>query len=275
MIQIKELKEIKEVRYLVADVESVPDGRLIAMVRYPGENLEPAAAIERYRAEIRENTNGQSDFIPVTFQYPVCVCVAKVRADFSLVDVASLDDPQFRAGEMTRLFWQGIEKIYTDASLVTFNGRGFDVPLMELMAYRYGITVKRHYTDKFGGRFRFGTRHLDLQDVLSNYAAIRMNGGLNLLAKILGKPGKSETKGDEVYDMHCAGLHREISDYCTHDVLDTYFVFLRSRVLTGELTLEREQQIVADTRLQLHDASGAVPAYASYLRNWGDWVPWP
>ena len=96
--------------------------------------------------------------------------------------------------------------------------------------------------DKFGSRFRFGTRHFDVHDWLSNYSAIRMNGGLNLLAKVIGKPGKMETKGDEVYDMYCAGKVKEINDYCMHDVLDTYFVFLRTRVLLGELTIDREQK---------------------------------
>jgi predicted PolB exonuclease-like 3'-5' exonuclease len=96
------------------------------------------------------------------------------------------------------------------------------------MAFRYGYTVKRHFRDKWAGRNRFSTKHVDLQDWLSNYNAIRLNGGLNLFAKVLGKPGKMSTKGNEVYDMFLQGKIAEINDYCIHDVLDTYFIFLRT-----------------------------------------------
>lgn len=263
------------VKFLVFDVESVPDEELIRRVKYPGESAGDGEAVERFRREVMDASNGVSDFIPVTFQYPVSVCVAKVRGDFTLIDIVCLDDPEFRADEMTRLFWLGVEDVYDGASLVTFNGRGFDIPLMELMAYRYGYTAKRHFRDKFAGRYRFGTKHIDIQDWLSNYNAIRVHGGLNLLAKIIGKPGKMQTRGDEVYSMFRRGLLREINDYCIHDVLDTYFVFLRTRVLLGEITISREQDIVAGAKDFLEANRGRIPALNEYIDNWGDWDPWP
>ncbi len=264
-----------DIKYLVFDIESVPDGRLIKMVRNPGEDIPEEEAVNAFRKELLENSDGMSDFIPVTFHYPVSICVAKVRNDFTLAEVVSLDAPQHRPREMVRLFWLGAEKLYSEASLVTFNGRGFDIPLLELMAFRYGFTVKRHMKDKFGTRFRFGTRHIDLHDWLSNYNAIRMNGGLNLLAKVLGKPGKTETSGDQVHEMFRQGKMKEINDYCVQDVLDTYFVFLRTRVLLGELGIDAEQDIVRRTRDFLFVNKEKVSAYESYLKNWGDWEPWP
>ncbi|MCU0849261.1 MAG: 3'-5' exonuclease [Spirochaetes bacterium] len=265
----------EDVKYLVFDVESVPDGKLIRMVKYQGEEIDEAGAINRFQKEIMEATGGVSEFIPVTFQYPVSVCVAKVGGDFSLLDVSCLDDSRFDPGEMTRLFWQGVEEQYSNASFVTFNGRGFDIPLLELMAYRYGYTAKRHFKDKFAGRFRFGTKHIDLQDWLSNFGAIRMNGGLNLLAKVIGKPGKTRTTGNEVYGLFLQGKLRDINDYCIHDVLDTYFVFLRTRVMIGELSVSREQDIVKAAKNFLESGQNRVPAFRGYLENWGDWDPWP
>jgi len=267
--------DYKETKYLVFDVESVPDARLISQVKYPGEELDDGAAVEKFQNEIMEQTNGSSNFIPVTFQYPVSICIAKIREDFTLQDVVLLDDPEFRASEMTRLFWKGLEELYDHASIVTFNGRGFDVPLLELMAYRYGISAKRHFKDKFAGRYRFGTKHIDLQDWLSNFNAIRMNGGLNLLAKVLGKPGKMSTKGNEVYGMFLEGKLREINDYCIHDVLDTYFVFLRTRVMLREITIEREQDIVKMAKNWIEEKMEDIPALKEYYENWGDWNPWP
>ncbi len=264
-----------EIKYLVFDIESVPDARLIKLVRYPGEELTDQEAIEKFQNELLEGSNGVSDFIPVTFQLPVSVCIAKVREDFSFAGVVSLDEGKFRASEMSRLFWHGIENLYNHASMVTFNGRGFDIPLMELMAYRYGYQVKRHFKDKWAGRNRFSTKHIDLQDWISNYNAIRVNGGLNLLAKVLGKPGKMSTKGDDVYGLYLENKFEEINNYCIHDVLDTYFVFLRTRVLLGELEISREQELVSDTRKYIQENVDTVPAFREYVENWGDWIPWP
>jgi predicted PolB exonuclease-like 3'-5' exonuclease len=265
----------EEIKYLVFDIESVPDSRLIKMVKYPSLDIDEGAAVQKFQEEILVNSNGASYFIPVTFQYPVAICIAKVREDFSLSDVVLLDSPQYRTREMVRLFWNGVEHQYGESSLVTFNGRGFDIPLLELMAYRYGITIKRHLRDKFGSRFRFGTKHIDLHDWLSNFNAIKMQGGLNLLAKILGKPGKMETTGDEVYGMYMEGKLQEINDYCVCDVLDTYFVFLRSRVILGELQLQKEQDLVKAAKEYIAANREKMPAFAYYLKNWGDWEPWP
>ena len=79
------------------------------------------------------------------------------------------------------------------------------------------------------------TAHLDLQDVLTNHGAARCNGGLNLVAQLLGKPGKMGLTGDKVQEQWDAGHKMAISDYCRCDVLDTYFVFLRTQVLTGRI----------------------------------------
>jgi predicted PolB exonuclease-like 3'-5' exonuclease len=264
-----------DIKYLVFDIESVPDGRLIKKVRYNDEDIDDKKAILRYQDEIYESTDGMSNFIPVTFQYPISLCIAKVDESFIIRDIIALDEPEFRASEITRQFWFGIEAYYKNAMLVTFNGRGFDIPLMELMAYRYGISAKRHFTDKFGARYRHGAKHIDLQEFLSNYSAIKMNGGLNLLSKVIGKPGKMETKGSEVYDLFLQNRIKEINDYCIHDVLDTYFVFLRTRVMLGELSIDREQQIVKDTKEYLETNKNKITAFREYLDNWGDWDPWP
>ena len=72
-----------------------------------------------------------------------------------------------------------------------------------------------------------------------------------------------------------AGRLGEINDYCRCDVLDTYFVFLRSRVILGQLTLEQEQAIIGETKAWLEQRASDQQAYALYLQKWGDWEnPW-
>ena len=265
----------EDIKFLVFDVESVPDPKLIKKVRYPDEDLSEQEAVNRFKEELLETSGGNSDFVPVTYHYPVSITIAKVKKDFTISKITCLDDPDFRTVEMVKQFWQGVEHVYGNAALVTFNGRGFDVPLLELMAYRYGINASRHFKDKYAGRNRFSTKHFDIMDWMSNYNAMRMHGGLNLLAKVIGKPGKMGTTGDKVHDLFLEGKLREINNYCIHDVLDTYFLFLRTRVMIGELTIEREQEIVQETKQSLIDKQVEIPAYVEYLENWGDWIPWP
>ena len=101
----------------------------------------------------------------------------------------------------------------------------------------------------------------------------RIFAGMNLLLKMIGMDGKTDLDGSKVQDMFDAGQTQAINDYCRCDVLDTYFVFLRSRVLLGRLKLDEEQRLVADVKTWLESKAEAVPAYAHYLSHWGEWHP--
>ena len=267
----------QQVKYLVFDVESAADAALVAKIRYPGEDITPAEAVRQYRQHLMAKY--ESDFIPYTFQIPVSVVVAKVAADFRLIDLVALDEPAYRSHIITANFWKGWEA-YRRPTLVSFNGRSFDLPLLELAAFRYGLNVPGWFnlTGKSYDqpRNRYNTEaHLHLHDVLTNFGAARFQGGLNLAASILGKPGKMDVKGHMVQDMFDAGNLAEITDYCRCDVLDTYFIFLRSAVMLGQLTLEGEQKLVGETRQWLESHALTMPIYRRYLDSWGQWAnPW-
>jgi predicted PolB exonuclease-like 3'-5' exonuclease len=250
--------------YLVLDCESVPDGQLVSQVKYPGKNLSPEDAIRRAQDEARELSPTGSEFLPVTFQIPVAVCVLRVAADYTPQALTCLDAPEYRPIEIARQFWVGSAH-YSRAKLVTFNGRSFDLPLLELAAFRWGCSARDHFQTS---RNRYNGNHLDLQELLTNFNAYRMAGGLNLLAKLLGKPGKMEVDGNQVYPMYRAGQLREINEYCMFDTLDTYFVFLRTRVLTGDLTLERERELEDYARDWIATKAVDVPVLRQYLDAW-------
>ncbi|GDY13260.1 hypothetical protein LBMAG53_21380 [Planctomycetota bacterium] len=266
----------ERVAFLVLDIETVADGRLVQRVRLPDQpELSPAAAVAAHRQQLLESSNGRSDFVPHTFQVPVSVAVAKIAADHSLIELKTLDRPRFRPQVITRTFWRGWEKLGMP-TLVTFNGRFFDLPVMELAAFRYGISVP----DWFGGkgydapRNRFNQKaHLDLQDLLGNSGAVHMNGGLNLCAQLLGKPGKMGTKGDMVQELWEKGEHLRIDDYCQCDVLDTYFTFLRCLVIQGTISLDREHELVDQAKRWIELQSQVNPALAEYLRHFRHWQP--
>jgi len=263
------------ISHLVFDVESVADGELIAKVRYPGQQLSPAKAIAKYQEELLEKSG--NTFIPHTFQRPVVVVIGKLNPKFELMDLVSLDEPKFRSHVITENFWRGWE-VYRRPQWVTFNGRTFDIPIMELAAFRYGISLPKWFGGKGydSPRNRFnGQAHLDLQELLTNFGAARLNGGLNLVAQMLGKPGKMGLNGEAVQQKYDEGGIDEISDYCRCDVLDTYFVFLRCMVITGRIPLDRELELVESAKQFIGDRADECQAYQDYLHQWGDWVdPW-
>jgi len=271
------MAETHNIRYLVFDVESVADGQLVRKIRFPGEDLTPTEAIRKYRDELIEQRG--TDFIPYSFQIPISVVAAKISGDYSLVDIVALDDPAFRPHKITEDFWRGWEA-YKQPTLVTFNGRSFDIPLLELAAFRYGINVgswmAMNGPNYQQPRYRFNTSsHFDLYEILTNFGSARLAGGLNLSASLLGKPGKMDTQGHMVQDMYDEGQLAQINDYCRCDVLDTYFVFLRLAVVMGNLTLDQEQDLVVAAKTWLEQRTDESPAYRLYLDRWGDWEnPW-
>ena len=231
------MAETPHIRFLVFDVESVADGQLVSKIRFPGEDLTPADAIRKYRDELIEQKG--TDFIPYSFQIPISVVAAKVSGDYSLVDIVALDQPKYRPHKITQDFWRGWEA-YHQPTLVTFNGRSFDI-----------------------------------YEILTNFGSSRLTGGLNLSASMLGKPGKMDTQGYMVQDMYDQGQLAEINDYCRCDVLDTYFVFLRLVVVMGNLTLDQEQALVATAKTWIEQRAEDSAAYRLYLERWGDWKnPW-
>jgi len=267
--------ESSDVAYLVFDIEAVADGRIVSQLKYPGEELTPQEATAKFRRDLMESTG--RDVFPPTFVLPISVAVAKVSRDFRLLDVAILDEPQFRPHVIARAFWQGWRH-YGRPVLVTFNGRGYDLPVLEFAAYRYGIPLPDWFNvnapsyEQSRNRYNIHS-HIDLCDLLSNFGATRLSGGLNLFARLIGKPGKTGVDGSQVQEMWEAGKGAEINDYCRCDVLDTYFVFLRSRTLLGRLSLENEQELVAAAKELIASKAGEVRAYQHYLEHWGDWEP--
>jgi predicted PolB exonuclease-like 3'-5' exonuclease len=263
--------------YFVFDIESVADGALVSRLRYPGDKLTPAKAIAKYREELLAE-NGK-DFIPYTFQLPVSLVIAKVAHDYRLIDLVALDEAQSRPHEIVKLFWEGWQK-YRRPRLVSFNGRGFDLPLLEVCAFRYGLSIPDWFAEDKRSfdqpRNRYATfAHFDLHEWLTNNGASRFTGGLSLAANLIGKPGKMDVAGHMVQDLWDAGRKAEIHDYCRGDVLDTYFVFLRSRVVAGELSLAEEHALIAAARDWIEERSATAPGLARYLAAWGDWTsPW-
>jgi predicted PolB exonuclease-like 3'-5' exonuclease len=118
--------------------------------------------------------------------------------------------------------------------LVTFNGRGFDLPVIASRCLRHGVPL-RHYYRSRDVRYRYSPEgHLDLMDFIADFGAARP-ARLDIMAKLCGMPGKVGVEGKDVGPMIHAGRIDEVRQYCLCDVAQTAGVFLRVQLLRGEL----------------------------------------
>ena len=128
--------------------------------------------------------------------------------------------------------------------LVSWNGGGFDLPVLHYRALIHGVAAAR-YWDMGEGDFgdsrdfkwnnylsRYHMRHCDLMDVLAMYNG-RANAPLDQMAKLCGFPGKMGMDGSKVWDAYQQGQLQEIRDYCETDAANTYLMFMRFQLLRG------------------------------------------
>ena len=133
-----------------------------------------------------------------------------------------------------------------EPTLVTWNGRGFDLPVLMLRSLRYGVSAPWYYR-KPAYRYRYSTDgHLDLCDVLSDHGATRMTS-LHGAARLIGLPGKDGVDGSQVEALYRTGQIEALRGYCLSDVAQTAFLFLRYRLLAG--LLDRAAYTVAASQL--------------------------
>ncbi len=258
------------IAYLVYDIESITDKSLLNRVLFAGKNLNDEEAFAHHIKEITKD--GGNGFVNASFHIPICLSVVAVDKDFTIQKIGLLGEEKRTTANIVKHFWDMYNK--GNFTLVDFNGRGYDIRLLELWAFRQGIPIHYKHFDKFGIRYRYSDdKELDLQEALTNNMAIRYQGGLNLLAKLLGKPGKMDTKGDMVQQMYDEQKMFEIEDYCIGDSLDTYFVFLRWKLVRGSITLEQERQLVEQALEKIKAHNKETGYLKKYIENFKFWEP--
>jgi predicted PolB exonuclease-like 3'-5' exonuclease len=133
--------------------------------------------------------------------------------------------------------------------LVTYNGRSFDLPVIVMRALCHAIALPWYYRDR-EVRYRYSAEgHLDLCDWLADHGAARA-AKLDAIARLIGLPGKLGTDGSQVEGLYRAGQLAAIESYCLADVAQTALVFLRFRLLQGQIASDRYRERCA----QLIDA---------------------
>ena len=204
--------------YLFREVQKIPD--------------EPAR--EARRAEIRQQFN----LWPFTAQV---ICIAMLNADTArgqaLFTADDYEPEGVEAGpvefvpcadeiELLTAFWD-VARHYD--AIVTFNGRGFDVPFLYLRSALLNVPISQ----KGWLGYRYQTEpHCDLAEQLTFYgvsgregAARRFN--LDFYCKVFGieSPKSHGVTGLDMNEMLAAGRYQEIAEYCLRDVQATVLLY--------------------------------------------------
>ncbi|MBI3301983.1 MAG: 3'-5' exonuclease [Deltaproteobacteria bacterium] len=229
-------------QYTIFDIETRIDKSLVRAVYFPHTEVSDEEAYAQARQRLQEEQG--NDFFPLSFHVPISIAVGQVNEERVLTAVETINESDYSEEAIVRTFWQRLERFH--GTLVTFNGRNFDLPVLELQALKYGCQAPRYFSGKSRNRYA-EEGHYDLYDFLTNYGVHRLRGGFNLLARMIGLPGKTEIDGSMVQQLWQEGRLRDIDRYCRHDVIQTYFLFLRVELLRGRLTPEQHAHALAQT----------------------------
>lgn len=222
---------------LVFDIETIPDietGRRL----YDLDGLSDRETGEVMYTQRRQQT-GNSEFLRHHMHRIIVISVVLRTSD--KISVWSIGDNNSSEKEIVQRFFDGIERY--SPTLVSWNGRGFDLPVLHYRSLLHGISAPRYW--ETGGEdqsfrwnnyiSRFHERHTDLMDVLSGYEG-RAVAPLDEIASMCGFPGKMGMSGDKVWEYYLDGNIEAIRNYCETDVLNTYLVFLRYELIRGRKT---------------------------------------
>ncbi len=191
-------------------------------------------ADESARATRRDEILRQFNLWPFTAQV---VCIAMLNAESLRGQVLfTADDFEENAAEggpvefvpcmdeveLLTAFWD-VAKHYDE--IITFNGRGFDVPFLYLRSALLNVAI----TKKNWLGYRFATEpHCDLAEQFTFYgvsgregAARRFN--LDFYCKAFGidSPKSQGVTGMDINSLLAEGRYRDIAEYCLRDVRAT------------------------------------------------------
>ncbi|RMH41921.1 MAG: hypothetical protein D6689_09730 [Deltaproteobacteria bacterium] len=217
-------------RYLVVDIETVPDTALWSAPETPLGTERP--------------------FPPPYAHRTITIGCMLLDGDYRLVKLGVVGEGRGIHDERELLAEFSAFVGRVRPRLVTYNGRTFDLPVLAYRSLHHGVSVPWYYNER-GVRYRFSEEgHIDLCDLLADHGATRPVS-LDALARLIGLPGKVGVDGSQIEGLYNAGKADVIQNYCLADVAQTALLFLRFRLLQGRLSQEAYRAAAGELMAQL------------------------
>ena len=265
----------------VFDIETIPDTDAVYNLTGSEEKDVPKLReeLEEYHLGV---TKGNNAFPRQLFHRVVGISFVEAEIErervgnqtfesYHLKDVRSGGTEESSEEELVKGFFQYMAR--NTPRLVSYNGRGFDLPVLKYRAMKHAISAPwlhqsgdkwNSYTSRYSPDW-----HCDLIEVLSDYGA-SARSKLNEVCSILGFPGKFGADGSKVSEMFDNGKVDEIRHYCETDVLNTYLVYLRQQHHTGVLTKEGYNASISAIIRFIETEGEARPYLLEFMEAWND-----
>ena len=215
------------------------------------------------------------DFMRLPLQRIVCISALYIKD--GKLSLFSLTADKFSEKDILAKFFRAFSDLETLPQLISWNGSGFDIPVLIYRAMQYDLSapwlfeegerIKNMRFDNYVNRFH--TRHLDLMDRFSQYGASRREA-MDIVASLYGLPGKTDVDGSMVGALVSSGDWQTLSIYCESDVMNTWLIYLRWLRLTGKLSspdFDAWQQQSYDYLAQYTQADGS-PRHQEFIADW-------
>ena len=193
----------------------------------------------------------QPENVPLSFPPPFTwevVCLGYAKLDNGYLSKLGAGCVKESEKEGLQLFTNAVSN--NTAQIISWNGRGYDLPVISYRCMYYGIPMTWYHADRSGYKYRYaGDKHFDVKDYLSEYGQHKIS--MDHAAKLIGLPGKMDTKGSDVAKMHAEGNIKDITAYCITDVLQTLLVFWRVEFIRGSITKEDYIHLIRDSHQKL------------------------
>jgi predicted PolB exonuclease-like 3'-5' exonuclease len=230
------------------DIETIPDiasGRKLNHLQDLNDQ-----AVADFMINKRREENG-SDFLPLYLHQ--IVAISAVLKTPQTLNVWSIGDETSSEKEIIERFFSGIDKY--SPILVSWNGYGFDLPVLHYRTLLHGVPAHRYFeTGDEDPNFkwnnyinRYHYRHTDIMDILAGYQA-HAKAKLDEIAVMLGLPGKMGMSGSQVWESYLNNDIAGIRNYCETDVLNTYLIYQRFRLIQGKSTPSEYEAICQETK---------------------------
>lgn len=255
------------------DIETIPDpdvGR-----RVHGISGTAAEVVQEMVRRRREETKGSTEYPQLPWHRVVCVCATVFDPRSGSVEIRHLGGEAFDERSHIEGFFNltGVE--YDAPRLVSWNGNGFDLPVLRYRALVHGVAAAKHY--RADGDFRWNNYqnryhdlHVDVMDSLSGFGA-GMRAGLGTISELLGVPSKSFLNRP-IYDHICDGDAASVVEYCKLDTVATMLVFLVWAFHVGRLG-EPELRVAAASVREAVDRE-PVEGWRSIAMGLDGWPRW-
>jgi predicted PolB exonuclease-like 3'-5' exonuclease len=252
---------------LIFDIETVPDYTLWTPPEPPPApapeppataeangvaqpDIQPAKKSRSRKKAPATPAEDKEPFPPLYACKPVAIGYVLLDDNLAMTAGGCLGTSSYGLEERRMLTdWADLIGNTNGATLVTYNGRAFDVPVLALRAFRWGLPQHWYTKDV---RYRYGEdSHVDLCDTLTEFGAVQKKGfSLDAMATVIGLPTKCEANGGKVLDMFKNGQIQQLESYCLTDAVKTAFIYMRYLLMRGRIGLadyQRAAKALLDT----------------------------